>query len=140
MTTLTEKQLSAILKRPGYSINEPTKRQRPAQLDNALPKGSKHEVKFVQIWGWLNGPTLEREVKFWPERKFRFDFCHMKTMVAVEVDGFGHQKSNRYNADIEKLNKAAELGYRVYRLTPNLITANKLTEIIEFIRSKEARA
>lgn len=136
---LTEKQLSAILKRPGYAINEPTRRQRPAQLNTALPQGSKHEVKFVQIWGWLGGPELIREFRFCPQRKWMADFAHVQTQTLVEIEGFGHQLS-RYQGDIEKYNKASELGFTLYRLTPNLITANKLTEIIEFIRSKKVTA
>lgn len=140
MTTLTEKQLSAILKRPGYSVNEPTRRPRPAQLDNVLPQGSKHEVKFMQIWGWLGGPELTREFRFYASRRWRFDFCHKPTMVAVEIEGFGHNKMNRYTSDIDKYNQAAIDGWKLYRLTPNLITVNKLTEIIEFIRSKEKAA
>ncbi len=136
---LTEKQLSAILKQPGYSINEPTKKPRPAQLDTALPRGSKHEVKFIQIWGWLNGPELIREFRFYPQRRWLSDFAHVHTRTLIEIEGFGHQLS-RYQGDIEKYNKASELGFTLYRLTPNIITANKLQEIIDFIKSKEQSA
>ena len=137
--TISEKQLRQILKQPGYAIvgeEAPKPKQSLAAL---LPQGSKWEIKFMNLWGFCKGPALEREARFC-ERRWRFDFLHKATRVAIEVDGFGHQRSNRYNADVDKLNKASELGYTVYRLTSKLLTLDKIEEIIKFIQTKETQS
>lgn len=100
--------------------------------------GSELEQRFLGYWTALDGPMLEREVLFHPTRKFRFDFCHRHTMTAIEIEGFGHQKRNRYTADLEKYNSAALLGWSLVRLTSSMITKDKLQLLIDYIRGRMA--
>ena len=64
--------------------------------------------------------NFEREYRFHPERKWRFDFADPVNKVAVEIDGgvFGNGRHSRgagFRSDCEKLNAAAALGWRVFR-------------------------
>ncbi len=134
------KELSRIVAQPGYGIvNGDSKPQKRQDLSKLLPEGSKHEVKFIQLWAALNGPTLDREVYFCPGRKYRADFLHASTKTVIEIEGYGHQKSNRYKTDISKYNAMAELGYTLRRLTSDMINVIELQKIIDYIRTKETK-
>jgi very-short-patch-repair endonuclease len=98
---------------------------------------SDNEAKFVQLWKYLDGPALEREYKFDPDRRSRFDFCYPPQKLAIEIEGYGHQKHNRYNGDVDKYNRAALQGWRLYRLTKALITIPELRKLIDHIREVE---
>lgn len=80
-------------------------------------------MDFVTLWGALAPPDLPppvAEYRFHPTRHWRFDFAWPARGVAVEVDG-GQWKAGggRHNtdADREKLNTAAALGWRVLRFS-----------------------
>ncbi len=130
---ITEKELSRILQRPGYSAHAETKRYR--QPTPRLPEGSKHELRFMRIWDALNGPELEREYRFDPTRRWRIDFYH-HSGVAIEIEGFGHGRPNRYKTDVQKYNRMAEMGITLIRLTSDMITVQELERIIERIKVK----
>lgn len=64
--------------------------------------------------------TFQKEYKFHPTRKWRFDFADPDNKVAVEIDGgvFSggrHTRGSGFRADCEKINAAAVLGWRVLR-------------------------
>ena len=77
---------------------------------------------------WLNQrpnrdlPRPERQYKFHPKRKWRFDFAWPAQKVAVEIDGLvyggrgGHQTVDGVVKDCEKYEAAHLLGWRVYRV------------------------
>lgn len=94
---------------------------------------SDNEILFLQIWKHLDGPVLEQEYKFDPDRRSRFDFCYPPQKLAIEIEGYGHQKHNRYNSDVEKYNRAALQGWRLYRLTKPLITIPQIRGLIDHI-------
>jgi very-short-patch-repair endonuclease len=65
-------------------------------------------------------PAPEREYKFAPDRKWRFDFAWPARMLAVEVEGGvysggRHTRGSGFVKDVEKYNAAAMLGWRVLR-------------------------
>jgi very-short-patch-repair endonuclease len=67
-------------------------------------------------------PTAEREYRFDPVRRWRFDFAWPDFRLAVEVDGGTwsagrHSRGPGFEADAEKLNAATALGWRVFRYT-----------------------
>jgi very-short-patch-repair endonuclease len=70
-----------------------------------------------------NAPDLPaplREERFHDRRKWRFDLAYVRALVAVEVDGGQWQAGGgRHNtdADRDKLNTAAALGWRVLRFS-----------------------
>lgn len=67
-------------------------------------------------------PVPEREYKFHPDRRWRADFCWIEEKIIVEIDGGTysggrHTRGGGFQKDCEKLNAAAELGFRVFRFT-----------------------
>ncbi len=64
--------------------------------------------------GWIP------EYKFISERKFKFDYGHLKLKIAVEMEGgiyqgTGHAKTGRYLSDLEKYNMAILRGWLLLR-------------------------
>jgi very-short-patch-repair endonuclease len=133
---IKEKDLMRILKQPGYSINAPLVKKQPMPAKLTEFKGSKLEWKFIVLWDALKGQYLDREYKFHPKRRFRADFVHKPSMTMIEIEGYGHQKQNRYTTDLEKYNLAATMGWTLVRLTAAKITANDLQAIIDFIKMR----
>lgn len=70
-----------------------------------------------------NLPKPEREFRFFPIRKWRFDFAYPSLHLAVEVEGGswmakgGHTTGKGFEEDCEKYSVAAVLGWRVIRAT-----------------------
>lgn len=70
-------------------------------------------------------PEPEREYRFHPERKWRFDFAWPAYMLAAEIEGLvptwktpgggRHQRIGGYEDDLVKYNAAAALGWKVLR-------------------------
>lgn len=89
------------------------------------------------------GIAYEREFRFAPPRRWRFDFAvadqhtdgrdHEKW--AVEVEGGvwtgGHRRGAEANKDCEKSNAAVVLGWRVLRFTPYMVETGEALEVIE---------
>jgi very-short-patch-repair endonuclease len=101
-------------------------------------KSSTLENKFALVWRALGGPKLEREVVFHPVRKWRFDFAHPETRVAIEIQGgtFGRGRHSRHagiKGDCEKFNAALLEGWSVFLLTGDMINVQNLTPIHGFI-------
>lgn len=72
------------------------------------------------------GIAFEREYKFHPSRRWRFDFAIPAASLAIEVEGGvwsggRHTRGSGYAADCEKYNEAAILQWRVLRFTGEMI-------------------
>lgn len=74
--------------------------------------------------------SYQREYKFCPDRKWRFDFALVKQKIAIEVEGGifipgGHSTGKGIMRDMEKYNWATVNGWKVLRYTngtiPNVI-------------------
>ena len=81
-------------------------------------------------------PAPQREFKFHPTRKWRFDFCWPEHMLAAEVEGGiysggRHVRGAGYAEDCIKYNEAALLGWRVLRFTGNMINSGEALTYIE---------
>lgn len=101
-------------------------------------KSSPLEKRF--LWGWkvIHGPELVCEFQFHPSRKWRFDFAHSDSRVAVEIEGGTwvagrHTTGTGFERDCEKYNEAAFLGWVVFRLTQEMLTFANLGRIRAFI-------
>lgn len=95
---------------------------------------SKLESKFALLWRALNGPPLVREHAFHPLRKWRFDFAHLESKTAIEIEGGvwsggRHTRGTGYIKDCEKYNAATLLGWRVFRLPGPLIDQPNVSAI-----------
>lgn len=71
-------------------------------------------------------PEPERELRFHPERRWRFDFAWRDKHVALETEGgtFSggrHTRAIGFHRDAEKYNAAALLGWLVLRLDTEMV-------------------
>ena len=99
---------------------------------------SQLEIKFLLIWKKIDGQKLEEEFRFHPVRKWRFDFAHTDSKVAIEIEGgiWGqsrHTKAVGYIKDCEKYNAAIFDGWDVVRLPNYWINPETLTNIKNLI-------
>ena len=82
------------------------------------------------------GIKLEREHKFHPKRKWRFDFADIESKTAFEVEGgtwmakSGHNTGLGIRRDIEKYNAAQLLGWRVFRVDGGMIKSGEAIRLI----------
>lgn len=65
---------------------------------------------------------MEKEIRFHPSRRWRFDRAIPEKKIAVEVEGgiFSkgrHTRGSGYAKDCDKYNNAVALGWRVFRAT-----------------------
>lgn len=72
-------------------------------------------------------PAPASEVRFHPTRKWLFDFAWPEQKVALEVDGGvwsrgRHTRGAGFLRDMEKINTATVMGWRVVRCTPQTLT------------------
>ena len=92
------------------------------------------------------GERCEKEWRFHPVRKWRFDYAFPDFKVALEVEGGvftggRHTRSLGFLKDIEKYNAAAVLGWTVVRTVPDeLYTEKNLAMLKALIEAKKAAA
>ena len=88
--------------------------------------------------------AFEREFKFHPSRRWRFDFLiHPKEYkIAIEIEGGvytqgRHTRGSGFVKDMEKYNSATILGYRVLRYSTQQIGVNIIADIRELMKHDE---
>lgn len=108
------------------------------------------------------GIPFEREYRFAPPRKWRADFAVGDrvawigavgrgpaqagiTPLLVEIDGGSwvagrHTRGKGFEADMDKLNAVALLGYRVLRFTPAMVEDGRALAVIRQALGLEAAA
>jgi hypothetical protein len=75
------------------------------------------------------------EHKFHSKRKWRFDLAWINRCIAVEVEGGvwsrgRHVRPAGFLGDLEKYNQATLAGWRVYRVTPEMIENGEALALI----------
>jgi len=90
----------------------------------------------IGVAGWM----LETEFKFHPHRKWRFDYALPARKIAIEYEGQAYQGGkSRHNTikgfenDCEKYSTASIMGWKVVRVTANMIKNGKAFELLEMI-------
>ena len=83
-------------------------------------------------------PTPVREFRFHPTRKWRFDFAWPENRISLEIDGATwtggrHTRGSGYEADAEKLNEAAVLGWRVFRATRTMVKSGYALRLLDSV-------
>jgi very-short-patch-repair endonuclease len=96
------------------------------------------QKRFLWAWQALQGPELAREHAFHPIRKWRFDFAHVPSKVAIELEGgtwsaSRHTTGAGFRRDCEKYNAAVLAGWRVFRLTTDMLRLHWLAPIRHLI-------
>jgi hypothetical protein len=83
-------------------------------------------------------PKPEHEFRFHPTRRWRFDMAWAMGFfaIAVEIDGgsFVNGRHNRpvgFAKDLEKLNAATEMGWRVFRFTPAMVKSGYAVKLLQ---------
>jgi very-short-patch-repair endonuclease len=138
---MNDAELQQILdNNPDISVNSGTigtgKTSIPAATDSPL------ESKFMHLWDMLEGPPLQREYQFKPDRKWRADFAHLPSRTLIEVEGGiwsngRHVRGHGYTNDCIKYNAAVMAGWRVLRLTSDMLQPDYIEEIITFVEVME---
>lgn len=103
------------------------------------------EQLFDSLWN-LHYPEidLETEVKLISGRRFRFDYVHLKSKTAIEVNGGNyingrHTRGVALNSEYEKFNLAQIQGYQIFLLSGDMVTKNWLDAIAEHILKNSFR-
>src|SRR5690606_15609007 len=99
----------------------------PAKKAAAKRKASPLEDRLLKQVIEAGVPEPQREFRFHPTRKWRFDFAWPDAMIAVEVEGAvfsggRHSRGAGMVADMNKYNTAALLGWTVLRVASPHIT------------------
>ena len=98
------------------------------------------EQQFADLWVSLYPHIdLHSEYRFSPPRRYRWDFAHPETKVAIEINGQiwhkgGHSSGKGLLRDYEKMNLAASQGWRVFVLAGEMITEQWLGSIANAIQ------
>ena len=76
------------------------------------------------------------EYHFHKTRRWRFDFCFVKSKLALEVEGGvwtngRHVRGSGFIKDMEKYNEATILGYHLLRVTPDEMLNGMAVFLIE---------
>lgn len=90
----------------------------------------------LQLWAEQNGvPVPQKEYRFAPPRRWRFDYCWPEEMVALEVNGGvwtrgRHTRGAGYVKDLEKMNRAQLLGWTVLQVTPQQVQSGECAALV----------
>lgn len=100
------------------------------------------EETFLLQLKALKLPAPDRESRFHPIRRWRFDFCWPDKLLAVEIEGGTysggrHTRGVGFEEDCEKYNAAQELGWRVFRFTGKHVKAGAAIEQVQRILSQK---
>jgi hypothetical protein len=94
-------------------------------------------MQIPAYWWEANDlPVPTAEFQFDPQRRWRFDYAWPGRLnVALEIEGGvwtrgRHVRGVGYLRDMEKYNRAVELGWRVLRYPPNRINVEQLRRIL----------
>ena len=82
------------------------------------------------------GQDFEREVRFHPPRRWRFDFAIPDLKIAIECEGGiysngRHVRGKGFENDCEKYNQAVLDGWRVLRFTGRMVKSGEALQTIE---------
>jgi very-short-patch-repair endonuclease len=80
-------------------------------------------------------PEPEREYRFHPVRRWRFDFSYPERKIGIEVQGGtyirgAHSRGTGLERDYEKYNQAQVLGWDVYQFSRKMIESGEAIETI----------
>jgi len=128
--TTTAITLGAVqrARRAKGGVATPRPRRRAAARKVDLP------AEFVALWfiehyDKYDDVDFEREYKFDPRRRWRFDLAHVDSEVAIEFDGATHAQGRHtrgkgYEADQVRTNAAVAAGWVVLRYTTQMLRRN----------------
>ena len=95
------------------------------------------EQQFAALLS-AHGVAYEQEYKFHPTRRWTFDFALPNHQIAVEVEGGTrsngrHVREPGYSDDCEKYNAATMLGWRMLRVTSDMLKDGRAADVVRWI-------
>ena len=132
---LSEREFDELRRRnPDLRIIDDGNKPRPPIPVTGVTDGLTRQ--FDDLWHRLGGPDLVREFRFHDTRRWRFDYAHLASKVAIEIDGGvwtrgRHTRARGFLADAEKRNTAQALGWRVFVLGTGQVTIPAVQQIID---------
>lgn len=104
-------------------------------------KTSTLEQTFIAYWQTFGVETLDSEYQFANPRRWRFDFAHVYSKTAIELEGGvwaggRHTRGAGFIGDCEKYNVAVMEGWAVLRFTSDMLekdphgAVNQINELI----------
>lgn len=96
--------------------------------------------QFESLWQLLDGPPLEKEYKFCPDRDWSADYRVGQWLIELEGgihSGGRHTRAKGFIEDCFKYNMAAMLGYRVIRIATGMANPDYLEQIIKEVTASE---
>ena len=102
----------------------------------AVPVSKRIPIPLDQQILALGLPRPQKEYRFHPTRRWRFDLAWPDKSVACEVDGAiwvngRHTRGSGFEKDMEKLNTAALLGWRVFRVSQGMVKDGRAVQVLE---------
>jgi very-short-patch-repair endonuclease len=99
---------------------------------------TKPEVKrdvFTSACKSQLGYDVVKEYQFHDKRKWRFDYAILDKKIAIEVEGGvwiqgRHTRPKGFLGDMEKYNTAAQMGWKLLRITPDKLMSLETFEMI----------
>lgn len=140
---MNEREFAKLMAQASEDVK---KLNQPAKPAKGKRKRSILEQKFYDYWLALTPSVpLEEEYIFdarKPRRRWKFDFAHPASHVAVELEGgihsFGrHNRAQGYMDDAEKYTQAALQGWKVLRYTTGQVTLSAAKEVYVAITGRE---
>jgi len=112
-------------------------KDKPAEL-KAKVKLKKGKVVKIDLFKKIVEKELNvictTEYKFCEDRKWKFDYAIVDKMIAIEVEGGAftqgrHTRGKGFINDMEKYNKATELGWTLIRVIPKELLTQGFTNL-----------
>lgn len=97
---------------------------------------SEGEADFAYLWNkhFPQFPFVT-EYTFHPTRHWKLDFYWPAYKIAVEFEGYGHGKDNRYNSDVDKYNSLAFRRIRLFRCTRSMLKEDRYKQFLDYVRA-----
>lgn len=111
-----------------------TRKRTPAQTLRKLAA----DARIQDFIGWCRRNGIKEpvfEYLFYPNRKWRFDFCWVDEKIALEnqgglFSGGRHTRGASLLKEHEKLNAAAEMGWRILYATPQTLKSRETLTLL----------
>jgi hypothetical protein len=110
-----------------------------------LPRKAKLDGSglFLALCKSAKIPAPEREHRFHPPRRWRFDYAWIAHNLALEVEGGvwiqgRHSRGAGMIADMSKYNQATLDGWRILRVTPQQLCTTDTLAMIQEAMQREA--
>lgn len=118
---------------------------RAVEIGNVgLPKSPASKVKkpdgIATFLAQMGLPKPMTELRFHATRKWRFDYAWPDHKIALEIEGGAwtngrHTRGAGFIADMAKYNAAQEIGWRVFRVTPDQAITTETARMLRAVLS-----